>query len=309
MQGVIYSLSGPAYAELLTVSLWSLRQHWPGDVAIFCGPGCREAMEPLYADPRLHPLELIDHELPSVRRHAHYCVKPGIALASPFEETIFLDADTIVLGEVDPLFEAPLTVTQFSDWVTTGKIISGRIRQWMEGEPVMLPHDTPANPGDLICFGRVISIDPKRGDQPRRTMVAHPIHHELASRCLESPRPAINTGVFAFTHAARKALVAWEELTLRGWRHSFTDEVALQLLCEHAGARVVDDRWNHSVQFGRHREPIVRHFHGRKHVRSATGAAIWWPWFEAARAEDIGGIYDWGGQWDSAVGERLANRA
>lgn len=321
MRGIIYSLSGPAYAELLTVSLWSLRQHFQGPVAIFCGPGCREAMQPLYDDPRLHPLELIDHDLPNVRRHAHYCVKPGIALASPFDETVFLDADTLVCGEVDELFEAPLTVTQFADWVTTGKIISGRIRQWMEGEPELLPHDTPSQAGDLIVVSsvdgckrtvswehrRVLSIEPKRGDQPRKAVVADAIAHELASRCLEVARPAINTGVFAFTREASKALVAWEELTLRGWRHSFTDELAMQLLCEYASARVVDDRWNWSVQFGKAAEPVIQHFHGRKHVRSAKGAAIWWPRFEECRREDVGGIQGWGGDWDIAVGERLAS--
>ncbi len=308
MRGIIYSLSGPAYAELLTVSLWSLRQHWQGDVAIFCGPGCREAMQPLYDDPRLHPLELIDHDLPNVRRHAHYCVKPGIALASPFDETIFLDADTLVCGEVDELFQAPLTVTQFSNWVTNGKIISGRIRQWMDGEPATFPPDTTVKAGDLLKSNEwVLSIEPRRGDAPRKAMLADAIAHELASRCLEVARPAINTGVFAFNREAHKALVAWEELTLLGWRHSFTDELAMQLLCEYASARVADDRWNWSAQFGRAAKPVIQHFHGRKHVRSQQGAAIWWPRFEECRREDVGGIQGWGGTFDMAVGERLAS--
>lgn len=309
VNGVIYSLSGPAYAELLTVSLWTLRRHYWGDVAIVCsGPQCREAMEPLAEEPRLAPVRLIDHELPPVRRHAQYCVKPSVALASPFDRTVFLDADTIVLGPIDELFHAPLTVTQFSNWITTGRIIGGRIRQWMEPFYPELPHDTAIQPGMVISWSlkgapkfkaRVLEIEPKRGDMPREAKLVDAVAHELARRQLELPRPAINTGVFAFSTEARSALAAWEALTLRNWQRSFTDELAMQLVWQYAGARLLNDRWNWSVQFGQAPDPVVMHFHGRKHVRGH--AAKWMPHYDEARREDVAGIASWGGRWDKAV--------
>lgn len=310
MNGVIYSLSGPAYAELLTVSLWTLRQHYSGPVAVFCGPGCREAAAPLPDDPRLRPVELIDMDLPQVPRHAHYCVKPSVALASPFDATVFLDADTLVCGEIDELFGYPLAVTRFSNWVTTGKIIGGRIRQWMAGGEQLVPHDAAYEVGQLIPSStwrgvtmpaRVLEIEPRRGDSPRIARLVDAAACELARRQLELPRPAINTGVFAFHRSQQAALAAWEELTLRNWRCSFTDELAMQLLWEYAGGVCLDDRWNWSVRFGRHAEPIIKHLHGRKHVRERN--ADWWAAYREARAADVAGIAFWGGMWDRAVGE------
>ncbi len=271
-RGVIYQLCGAAYAELLAVSLWSLRKHFAGPVCLFTtDPESWAVGGKLALDERLGPMTVKQADLPQVRRHGKYCIKPILALRSPFDATVMLDADTLVLGSIDPLFEHRLTITDFSGWESTGRRISGRIRQWQGLSPWI----------DLMV----------------ETM-------------LQRARPAINTGVVAWQAEARRDLQLWANLTLFGHRCSFTDEIAMQILMSEIEHELVDDRWNCSAHLGVHRDnPVIRHFHGRSHVRKEGCRKLWWPHFEEAIREKAGGIDEWAGQHDQGVAGFLAKSA
>lgn len=262
-RGIVYWLVGDKYAELLAVSLWSLRRHWSGPVQIFVGDVAAAAVCVRMAE-NINDMDVTisGHDLPNTRRHAHYVAKPGIALASPFERSIFLDADTLVCGPLDGLWTDTLKITRFAGWLSTGKIISGRIKQWS---------------------------------------TVSPYARQLVGGALSKEWPAINTGVFAWGRNY-SGLRAWEQLTLAGQRCSFTDEVALQILYPAlADSDLVDDRWNCSPLYGLHRPPNIWHFHGRGHVRKNQGREIWLPALREAMAENFAGLGEWAGQYDDAV--------
>lgn len=269
IQGVIYQLCGPSYAELLATSLWSLRKHYSGPVCLYVtDPDSGAVATKLAGDGRLRPLNVKAVDPPKVRRHGKYTIKPLLSLLSPFDATILLDADTLVIGDISPLFEHRLTVTDFCQWKTIGRRIKGRINQWKGLSPW---------------------ID---------AMVEYQ---------LELSRPAINTGMIAFRREAREDLQLWANLTMIGQRCSFTDEIAMQLLLGEVDHRLVDDRWNCSVHLGIHQDAaVIRHFHGRSHVRREDCRVVWWPHFEEAIEAKAGGLDEWAGQYDAGV-SRLMN--
>ena len=268
MDGILYLLGGHGYAELLCTSLWSLRQHCQQPATVFCTDGQAAAVcHRLAADPRLRlTVRLV--EAAQVTRHRLYCTKPLLTRLTDYQRNILLDADTVVCGPLDKLFEPPLAVTQFARWLTTGKIVKGRILQWRAlGPPV----------------------------------------DGLVERALASNWPAINTGVVGF-HADWHGLRQWRDLTLAGWRCSFADELAMQLLLPgFPEATVFTDRYNCSAKHSDDlATAIVLHFHGRSHVRKDHCWPLWRPFFEAARAANAGGMAEWGGHYDAGVRLRLA---
>lgn len=270
-RGFIYLLSGAAYAELLCVSLWSLRRHSSHPATIFAtDPQSIEAARQIASDARLgatvQPIDLVP-----VRRHASYVTKATLPRQSPYDRTVYLDADTLVVGPVDELFDAPMTATRFANWVTTGKIVGGRIRQWESVSPAA---------------------------------------KALADAARSGPHPAINTGIFGF-HRGYHGLPVWETLTQAGHRCSFTDELSLQILAlSWPDCKILDDRFNCSPLFGDGRiDARIWHFHGRGHVRvkrgNSLGKSLWWEAFRAASAEKAGGIDQWAGRYDQAVKREL----
>lgn len=262
-RGVIYLLSGSTYAELLCTSLYTLRQHWTGPVTIFAtDEPSTKISERIGHDPQLNA-DVRPAELAQVRRRQSYCTKPSLPPLSPYDQTVYLDCDTLVVAPIDELFEHPLTLTQFSNWTTTGgRIVSGRLKQW-------------------------------RG--------LGPATEALVNEALASPQPAVNTGIFGF-HRDHPILPAWQTLTLAGARCSFTDELAMQLLAPHADTRILSDEWNLSPLYGKNRDEVrIHHLHGRAHVRKRQGRAIWRPFFDEAREAKAGQMDQWGGTFDKAV--------
>ena len=65
---------------------------------------------------------------------AAYLTKTEILQHSPYEATIFLDADTLVVGSIAELLESAnsvtVTATNFCNWRTTDEIMRHRINAW-----------------------------------------------------------------------------------------------------------------------------------------------------------------------------------
>ena len=255
-RGVLYYLAGDQHWVVATVSLMSLRDHWTGPVGVMLGDKKAEVLfSRLASDERLAPLLPIRFKSDSYRRHGGYMNKPKMVRSSPFESTVFLDADTAIMQSIDPLFITPtgrVRLTRYANWVTTGRKVAGRIKKWSDVAP---------------------------------DLVAAQLAEEL---------PAINTGVLAFGSGERSQQFgkAWEEMTAR--RPSFiADEIAAQLIWMTHGAELVDDRWNCSPIYGKQKEDVrVWHFHGKKHTRP-NALPLWLPLYKRAIREDIGGIASW----------------
>lgn len=262
--GVIYLLGPAGYAELLCVSLFTLRKHFTGPATVFCTDyESADICHRMARDERLG-LTVKMATRPNNRRHATYCTKPVVSLLSTYDRTVFLDCDTLVAGDFSELFEPSLAVVQFSNWVTTGKRIAGRIKQWL----------------DVSDAART-----------------------LASIQLDNSHKAINTGVYGYHRSNLSFIRAWRDLTLQGQRCSFTDELAMQLLLSTGQPPICfDDRFNLSPRYGiGTADPRIWHLHGRGHVRKHEGKAIWWPIFHEAMEAGWGGLDQWAGQFDAAV--------
>lgn len=259
MNGIIYFNYSTPHLARLAVSLWSLRQVYTGSVTILNAGEDGDIVAQLAADPQLD-VQVIPIKIERRRRHTAYCGKPSLWRWTPYDRSLYLDADTIVVADPEPAWRAPgsLVVTRFADWVTTGRIYSSRIRQWLQ---VSHPkYDVPA----------------------------------LARSCLEHSFPAINTGVFVFDRD-NPELAAWESVAQAGHACSFTDELALQILLPTMPVGWLSDEWNASPIYHHCRPEQARiwHFHGCKNLRKDAGKTLWWPVFEKAYAANVGGLATW----------------
>lgn len=253
-QGVIYLLDGTKPAARLVVSIVSLRRRYAGPIAILStDPAAAEIAERIAAEPALAVTHVrAPNPLAHERRRA-YLLKTLVHKFTPYDVSLFLDCDTLVRGELGPLFELPspqhMIVTQFANWPSHRGIVAQRIQRWRTiCEPLI---------GPALTYGR-----------------------------------AVNTGVFSFSRQSL-GLEQWHSLAYAGRRQFIPDEIAMQLLLPQIPAIMLDDRFNCSPKFGDPRAADVRivHFHGRKHI--GRFGALWMPEYEAAVAANVAGIRDW----------------
>lgn len=253
-KGVLYVMEGTKLAARLTVSIHSLRRHFPGPIAVASGdPSAAAICERLKADQRL---DVVHIQFPShlrITHHRGYILKTLVHQVSPFDTSVFLDCDTLVRGSIDELFELPspnhMLTTQFCNWGTTRGVVRRRIEAWADLFPELV--------ADAIRYGRTV-----------------------------------NTGVFAFT-ANTQAFDQWFLTALAGQDRFIPDETALQLLLPRFPAKMLDQRFNCSPKFGdpTHDDTRIIHFHGRKHTGQFGG--LWLAAYEQVVAENIADIQDW----------------
>ena len=277
-KGVLYYNAGSRHGIHLIVSIMTLRDHYKGPVAICCeedGPG-RDVAEACAADDVLGPIKVVpDKDLRSGSKGISYHAKTKLPRFSPFESTIFLDADTAVVGDIAPLWPDPATgeviLTRFADWVSTGKKVNQRIKGWSEVEPARVrrmldpPHDSA--PISMIAY------DP----QGRRAW------------------PAINTGVLSWSRTSEAFCEDWTHTGAR--RISFLgDEIAAQLIFPDHNVKVVDCRFNASIVFDTKRIGFdfstarIVHGHGMKFWKRPIGRSFWLPFYERALSGNRGNI-------------------
>jgi hypothetical protein len=282
--GFLYFSHDTKHAVRLVVSLFSLRKHWDGPVAIADTYQSRGIVDRILADGRLQVEALVRAPFRQLRRHSCYVAKSSVWRCTPFARgTIMLDCDTMFVRSPAGLVEivedernAPVFVTRFSDWVTTGQLISKRLRQWDR----------------VRCDGLNV--------------------RKLLKESLDSPHAAVNTGVVAWRAgelAAAEFLEDWERLAQAGARCSFTDELAAQLLLRKHKHTLLSERFNSSVLFSRERDrEVIRHHHGSKHLRSEDGG-LWLKHYEECLSLNIAGIREWTPAGDPALTEWMAARS
>lgn len=268
MRGVIYVFCGLSCAERLVVSLYTLRKHWDGNVTL--GVTTNEEEGVIRDAAKRLDVQVTRIEKAPARRNAHYLTKSLVPTWTPYDETLFIDADTIVTGPIEDLFGEKLTITQFAEWVSTGNKMSGRCREWKEISPY---------------------ID------------------ALVDRQVGQKHPAINTGVFCF-RKGNEQLALWHTVAKAGQGRYMTDELAMQLLLPNLDCRVVDDRWNCSPMYGVHTDDVrIWHFHGKKHLREGRSRELWLPVYNEVVESKLGRIQRWGGTYDKHLRAHLADAA
>lgn len=245
-QGVCYLLFGEAHRLPFLVSLTSLRRHYSGPVAIVTDQ----------ADwPRTIGVESIP--LSADRqpgKFVHYYVKPRMAELSPFDSTVFLDLDTMIVDRIDDLFlpdgDQRIRAVQYADWTTNHTQMRHRLYQ-------------------LAHHG---IVNTKRAE----AMMAADV-------------PAINTGVFAFTKSTA-CLAEWQQTVPPLERFFVHDEIALQLILDHHPHDVFDDRWNCMPMFSRRRENVkIWHGPGNQWGRLPG----WYDTLREIWDADFGGVRGW----------------
>ena len=200
---------------------------------------------------------------PDVKRNSSYLAKPALVREIPEPGGLFLDADTVVTGDIAPLFdglaEVPFIATRFMDWKTSKKLIRKRIEGWKD-----LVSDDSA-PRDLA--GMI--------DASIRSI------------------PMINSGVFAWRNES-ELREEWFGLTRLGYRKFICDEIALQLLLSRHDHRLLDCQFNCSSRYG-NETPDVRiwHFHGGGHLKPGKGRERWLSVYRRCLSDNPAGLRDW----------------
>lgn len=270
--GILYMLTGNKHGPVLAVSIYSLRKSgYRGPVHIACGDDAsQEIAAHIFADERLAPVTYKRWQPPTGFRNSGYLSKTYMNTLSPYDRTVFLDADTMTVGSLDPLFShpRPVVLTQFSEWRSNGRKISGRIRPWAD----VAPHDV----------------------------------QEMTAKSY----PAINTGVICFDRSPGAAAYFREWLELTAKKPVFIcDELASQLIFWRHSVDVLDSRFNCSPIHDRRKDAVIYHFHGRKHVNREQGRRIWLPVYDECVAQNVARIAEWTPGSDRRLKEFLDERA
>lgn len=259
-RGVIYLINeSNGFNMRLAISIWSLRKHWEGWITILVNEGGSVSMDDMNA--------IADHfdcdvqEFPHVGkgRKISLPIKTRLHEFTPYDCTVFIDADTFVQGSIDELFEMAedhKTGMVFTDWgwVCGGRKMQKRLRPWIEAGYF---------------------------DQPPEAF------------------PAVNTGVFAFRKDTKVmpewARICHEGMPVI--KDFYADESCGGLLAWKMGTCIAPPKFNRSIlepDLKEANDAVIVHGHGKKHIRQAwlepedirpPGSVAWCKAFEECVAD------------------------
>lgn len=263
--GVLMYNKGTGMICRLIVCLESLRKHYRGPVTLFL-----EGDHPDYLVSSLKKEFGVDIVFDANPETGIYTRAVEICRKTPYEISMWLDSDTLVVGNIDEMVGSAagydLAIPHFALWRSDGPMISGRIRDY---SPVV-PSEWIQN---AINYG-----------------------------------PAINCGVYSFT-SGTKFLEEWNWLSKQGeqiqqWDHKknrpgkkgifIPDEKACQVLLPRYNVKIVHPKFNVSVIHdpGTEDHRII-HYHGRKHTFSVPLGYLWQESFCSALERNLCGICEW----------------
>lgn len=256
-QGIVYLNVGCRYAVPLAVSLYTLRQHCNAPVAILCDPDSGHQTASLIAsDERLGDISVIprrDIRLRFLERSDSwiYQLKTRLPSLSPFSETLLLDSDILIVGDISELWP------KVPDEVVLTKRYGGR----HQNLKVRL-----------------------------RCQQWGALHPEGVKRVRDRryKYPPINTGIMSFGSESQDFQREWRRLADARPIHS-CDEQAAQLIYPDFNCRLVDRRYNANPVFDRQIED-VRLWHGVGHRFWLKDKDLWLPHFRKAAAENFGNV-------------------
>lgn len=263
MRGVVYFLHGAKHAIPLVVSLYSLRKHYQGDVALIATelaslPVFGISVDPMLRVTRTMQIPLMTAEAPT----GNYTKGPGsfnrpmitkaaLHRHTPFDVTLHLDADTLILDDPSLL----LDIAEMCDCA-------------------VLPTRSVMNPErreNMVRFSGITGC-------------------EWAPQALP-----VNTGVMAYWKDD-PLMEETLQLAIRGaTAHRIADELAMQALYTKHPHVLVTDKWNWSPIYGTDPAPKIMHSPGCR----MTLGKMRQPWlahFKEVWDSDIASIRSWGGE-------------
>jgi hypothetical protein len=248
MDGVIYYNSGTSYLVRLLVSLYSLRKYYSGPIMVLSDKNeiSKEVSRCLKTD-------YLEVDLGSKK----YLTKPQFNKYSPYENTLHIDSDTLILKDPSKLFNSislhELVVPQFFNWTTKTGIIRRRIEQWQN-----------------IC-------------------------PEYVEYNLRNIFPAINCGIIGWSDKTT-IFEEWSSLAQCGKNNFIPDEISLQLLLPYYPHKVISHDFNCSCKYDTiTSDTYIIHYHGQKHCREGLpfNGALWHKTYSEILNQNIANIKDW----------------
>lgn len=232
-RGVIYFNQNTKCVQRLSVSIFSLRKHYDGEVTVLLRGPQTPAFLKVLKELNCSTLEIPDSN------DATLAAKASLWRYTPYDLTMFIDADTIVVGPIDEYFDKIKEYTfctgGFAEWRSTGGIMSKRIKAF---SPLV-----PDYVEDALAYGK-----------------------------------ATNTGIFGFTRDAA-ILEEWESLARAASSLcKIPDEIACQMLLPRYKHWLAPVKWGVSVNMSNpehYADMRIVHYHGRKHVSDWELCAIW----------------------------------
>jgi len=302
-QGVVYLLSGLPVMERLAVSVFTLRQHYDGPVTILTTSKEDTSAAKCLADDKRAGVDVLQFEpVETDRRHQAYQQKTLVPAYTPYDQTVFLDADTTIAAPFPELFEGDCVITAYSDWQTKGKRVAGRCGWWKgrdSGHHLQVDEMVAR-----VLADEVVVTEEKNGRLKWRVAKAN-------ERVRTQGYPAINTGVTGWKKGNPFA-DRWRAMTAIGMGTHMTDEIAMQLLypfVPECDVRLFDDRFNASPIYAVNADDArIWHFHGQKHLKKEPGRSMWEPIFREAMAAKWGKLPRWAGRHDKWVKALLDGR-
>jgi len=274
--GIAYMLVGDKYGVVITVSLFSLRRQYDGPVAFIVGDERAATIgSKIAADERLGPIELIRWDAPvGGGKGLQHCNKTRLPDFTPFDKTIFIDADTLVVGDPTDMFPTneEVCLSQFANWYSNDRKIKRRTEPWREFAP-----------------------------------------REVA-RSQGCRYPAINTGTFGIARTSTEYLKRWRELSEQNPSFMCDELVAQIIFPDFPHLIFDErwncsPIFSHD-RFGPPNDVDVRiwHGHGWKFPRRPLGRRVWVPWYDAAVRANVAGVADWGPDVDGKLRGMVKDR-
>lgn len=250
-RGVIMFNCGKKCIPRMIVCLRSLRKHYDGNLTVFLeGPHEKALIDGIRDQFKAN---VVYREV-SPSKYRALLRKIEICQDSPYDLSIVLDTDTIVVGDFSELFEAAkghdLAIPHFAGWSSGGKTIGGRVKGYAPLKPDYIEA--------ALKYG-----------------------------------PAINCGVFAWPRGTPifkewLPIADWGDNTAHIY---IADEVACQLLLPRYNVNVIGTRCNVSVIHDPGTpDPRIIHYHGKKHVLEEPKCKFWIQEFVEALRDDTLGI-------------------
>lgn len=259
MNGIVYLHVSARYTPFLVASLMSLRRHTDAPVCILTDSTGEESARQLARDPRLGEIEV----RPSITvqsGHTSFGIavnqtKPDVPLLSPFDKSIYLDSDTIVVGDISALWplenEVVLTERNMFRRSSNSKRRMN-CRQWLE-------------------------IDRERAEK-------------ACDRRWQRKYPVINAGVHGFSQLTKPFHEDVRRMT-HARPINGADEIATQIVYPDYPHRVLGKEYNANVWIDLGNPDVVI-WHGARGLftRKPQGRALFFPLLREAVEGDIGGI-------------------
>jgi len=264
-------MSWPAHLPYLVVSLDSLRNHWDGEVVVYAWEKSMDIVRQIAKDERLN-IEPIEWKPDRIGRNDQFECKIQIAQSMKCDVGLYLDADTMIQGDLNELFDCAkdygFVATQFNDWTTHSRLIPGRI-------------------AGLQKFPEI--------DQ------------EAVKELIDNPYPSVNGGIWSFKPSS-PVLPLWYEWTCVAREIFISDEVVLHVMRvmfrkDGEFNTLVGGAYNCSCKFQpkdlKDEDVIIRHFHGNcntKWSKSPRGVKMWYPHFYRCLRSNVGNMKNWIGE-------------